>query len=413
MAGIVALSPARSERPPANGPYVGPVFKTSELDFDTGAARVELIDGRMMSFPMPRMPAAPTTIRRSRLDYEGRLLRLTLDDDNELDVEIGQVTTPSTEVPVVYLDQLHWVALAQARYAPSKLSKGVLEAATTVMELAQQRKILLPMSGAHFTEIAPTYGQRRRDFAITLLHLSRGWQMRNPIRIRGAEYRASMIGEEPAATNVFTLEPGVLFAAGPKPPEMNDLNGPADLIDMIERVVAVSAVYSTLLEGEAIDMSEGHAAAERWAAGFPPLAEYMREQKTPVEDARLNTYARFLSDQQPEIAAAAGEVKLSSDAFTAWLDGLSSGLPTMPYLGRLAETLFIRLRNADEKWRRNDLNDMNFLCAASGYADYVVAEAHASEYLRRAEKKVRPGATVVRRLSDLAETLGSHGVRPD
>ena len=42
--------------------------------------------------------------------------------------------------------------------------------------------------------------------------------MQNPVRLRGQEYAASMLGQDPVAADVFTLEPGVLFTEGPAPP---------------------------------------------------------------------------------------------------------------------------------------------------------------------------------------------------
>ena len=51
-------------------------------------------------------------------------------------------------------------------------------------------------------------------------------------------------------------------------------------------------------------MREGHEAAERWAAEFPPLARYMREHKTSADHARINTRARLIADLAEETAIA-------------------------------------------------------------------------------------------------------------
>ncbi|MGH2913143.1 MAG: hypothetical protein ACRDJ3_11785, partial [Solirubrobacteraceae bacterium] len=91
-----------------------------------------------------------------------------------------------------------------------------------------------------------------------MLGLSRGWQMQNPIRVRAQEYLASILGHEPVASDVFTLQPGVLFVEGPKPPAPM-LGVPTPLAEMISRVVAVSAVYAAVLDDEPPDMGEGKA----------------------------------------------------------------------------------------------------------------------------------------------------------
>jgi hypothetical protein len=166
-----------------------------------------------------------------------------------------------------------------------------------------------------------------------------------------------------------------------------------------------------VLDDEAVDMREGHEAAERWAAGFPSLAQYMREHKTSAEHARINTRARLIADLGDETAIAALHAGLSPEQYSLWLvDELPDRLREMPYVGRLHEVLYHRLRNADDKWRRNDLIDMNFLCCAAGYADVVVGEKQTSEYLRRAETMCLPGAVVCRTLTEATDALHRLGI---
>ncbi|MGH2912703.1 MAG: hypothetical protein ACRDJ3_09545, partial [Solirubrobacteraceae bacterium] len=120
---------------------------------------------------------------------------------------------------------------------------------------------------------------------------------------------------------------------------------------------------------------EGKAAANRWATGFPALATYMRERRMSEEHARINALARFIVDQRQEIAQAAARTTISSERFAGWLaDKFPDELARMPEAARLSEVLYLRLRNADEKWEAKDLNDMNFLCTAAGYADLTVGE---------------------------------------
>jgi hypothetical protein len=224
------------------------------------------------------------------------------------------------------------------------------------------------------------------------------------------EYLASILGQEPVASDVFTLQPGVLFAEGPEPPAPM-VGVPARLAEMISRVVAVSAVYESVLDDEPPDMAEGRAAAERWAAGFAPLATYMREQRMSEEHTRINAHARFIVDQGQELARVGAHAGIHPDQFAGWLnDKFPDELARMPYVGRLSEVLYLRLRNADEKWEANDLNDMNFLCAAAGYADLTVGEKKTTEYLRRAESHVPPSSQLCRQLSEAVTLLKAGGI---
>ncbi|MGO9751130.1 MAG: hypothetical protein ACLP8S_03620 [Solirubrobacteraceae bacterium] len=208
------------------------------------------------------------SIRRSRLDIERRVLLLILDDAKTLETEIGVPgETPPAEVPVIYLDQLHWIALAQQLSAPSGLRESERAAARSIIGLARDQRIVLPFAGAHLVEMAPLAGRRRRDLAATILEMCRGWQMRNPVRVRASEYIASMLGHDPVATAVFTRDPGVLFSQGPAPPVLTPGLPPA-LTELLTRVIATSAVYSAVLDDEPLETAEGRAARQRVGSGL-------------------------------------------------------------------------------------------------------------------------------------------------
>lgn len=387
------------------------MFRSYEIDFDARIVRLELVDGSVISEPMATQTPRYDSIRRARLDIERRLLVFTLDDDTTLETELGSSgQLPQTGVPVIYLDQLHWIALAQQIWAPTRLRASEREAARSIIRLANEQRIILPMAGAHFVEMGPVLGRRRRDLATTILGLSRGWQMQNPAKVRSSEYRASMLRQDPVATSVFTREPGVLFSTGPALPRMTS-GMPPEISDLLTGVVATSAVYSAMLDDEPLEIAEGQAAVARWAAGFPGLAEYMRAKRMGEDDARTNARARLVTDQREDIALAAKQAGMTTAGFAAWLaDRFPVDLAQMPYVGRLAEMLYLRLRNADERWEGNDFNDINFLCTAAGYADITVGEKKTIEYLRRSQLRVRPGADLCRHLSEAIDVLTDRGI---
>lgn len=387
-------------------------FESWELDFEQRLLTVELSSGHSKTFPMPEAMPTAMPFRRSKLDFTASTLHLTVPDGEELTVELGRPGAhdePSAGRPVVYLDQLHWVSLARQRHAPEKLTAKGARAARELIALAESQRIVLPLSAGHLTEMAALHGRWREHLGLTLMALSRGWQMRNPVAVRQVEFMLTMRGERPRPPGVFTLQPEVLFAASKPSEPASDLPPPFD--DLLPRLTWVSAVYAAVLGGEPVDMREGHEAAERWAAGFPGLAQYMREHKTSAEHARINTRARLLEDFGDETAIAAKRAGLTPDQYAEWLNHqLPARLDEMPYVGRLHEVLYHRLRNADDRWERNDLIDMNFLCCAGGYADIVVGEKQTSEYLRRAASVSASGAVVCRTLTEALEALGRLGV---
>jgi hypothetical protein len=389
-------------------------FTSLEIDFEHGLATIDLSDGRRETFPMPAaLVAAGAPFLSSKFDFTSHTLSFTVTSGDVLIVEVGVPGTPHgppTGRPVVYLDQLHWVSLAKQRHAPEKVNEATASAATTLIELAEAQRILLPLSAGHLTEMAHLQGRWRAHLGLTLLALSRGWQMRNPVAVRETEFLRTMRGESSRTRAVFTLQPEVLFAASKPSEPATDLPPPFD--DLLPRLTWASALYAAVLDEEAVDAREGHEAAERWAAGFPSLARYMREHKTSAEHARINTRARLIADLGDETALAAQRAGLSPEQYSLWLkDALPDRLREMPYVGRLHEVLYHRLRNADDKWERNDLIDLNFLCCAAGYADIVVGEKQTSEYLRRAESMSAPGAVVCRTLPEAIDALERLGIR--
>jgi hypothetical protein len=384
-----------------------------EIDFEHRLATIELSDGRRETFAMPEaLAAAGAPFLRSRFDFTSNTLSFTVASGDVLIVEVGVAGAadgPPPGRPVVYLDQLHWVSLAKQRHAPEKLNEATADAATALIQLADAQRILLPLSAGHLTEMAHLEGRWREHLGLTLMALSRGWQMRNPVAVRKTEFLRSMRGDSPRTPGVFTLQPEVLFVASQRSEPATDLPPPFD--DLLPRLTWASALHATVLDDEAIDMREGHEAAERWAAGFPALAHYMREHKTSAEHARINTRARLIADLGDETALAAQRAGLSPDQYSLWLtEELPNRLREMPYVGRLHEVLYHRLRNSNDKWERNDLIDMNFLCCAAGYADIVVGEKHTSQYLRRAESMSAPGAIVCRTLQEAIDALRRIGI---
>jgi len=77
----------------------------------------------------------------------------------------------------------------------------------------------------------------------------------------------------------------------------------------------------------------------------------------------------------------------------------------MPFIGRLREVLFHRLRNPEDHWEPNDLVDVQFLSCAAGYASVVVGERKASHYLQLAGQGFGDGAQIVSTLPDAVDAL--------
>jgi hypothetical protein len=100
--------------------------------------------------------------------------------------------------PVVYLDQRHWITLAQRLHSPDEVAERDREPAERLIELARSKLIALPLSSANLWEIAPT-GPHRRDVALTMVELSRGWQTEGSGQRPWAGVEAVDVGAESSA----------------------------------------------------------------------------------------------------------------------------------------------------------------------------------------------------------------------
>ncbi len=371
-----------SRRPKSlrSGPPPGPPlasFRRLEIDLESGLAKVEFADGKAVVFPMHSLRSrAEAGMRRGVYDTARHRFTVTLPMGEEVAMEmVGPGTPwPAPPRPVVYLDQLHWIALAQSVWAPEKVDAPIREAAERLIELARERAICLPFSAGNLTEMTQMDGRRRRHLATVILELSRGWQMRSPITVRGGELRAVLGGLDPHITDVFTLRTGEIFAEGLKPVDAPE-DFPLEWQHWLKNLTAVSAMVAAMIDDEKLSKARGNAMAQSWAADHHGLALRLREKQNTKAEVRRASLAKLVSDLASEIAAAAQAARSDQGRLEDWLEtDLEADLARMPYLARQREVIHQRLSNADDRWEANDLTDINYLCCASAYADVMVGE---------------------------------------
>ena len=72
---------------------------------------------------------------------------------------------------------------------------------------------MLPVSAGNLVETTPLHGERRTVLAATILELSRGWQMRNPLHVRLEEILRAVQGQPPIASEVFAPQADGFFGS--------------------------------------------------------------------------------------------------------------------------------------------------------------------------------------------------------
>jgi len=379
------------------------------VDFERALMSVVFADGQIRVEPSQR-PVQPGVLGLIRTEYDlaSRELHLTLPSRRRITLEVGLPGVedrPARGRKVVYLDQNHWRTLRDALHAPDALTPVKRDAAMTVCDLARSKRVILPLSSAHAYETGRTYGTLRRELATTMLELSRGWQMRNPLRVRQEELAAALAGREPVARAVFTLDPDVMFG---KPSSQS--TAPADFSEPMrvlhQRLTNISAIAAAMIEDEPEDPAEARQLAAQWADSHEAIARRLGEDGASAREVRRATFMALVADLSDEIAEAALTSGQAPESLERWIDGDAQGdFARMPYLGQLHDVLFRRVRNVGENWRGNDLTDAHFLSCAAGYADVVVGEKLHADYL--AAGNADHGAYVCRTLAQAVNHLAA------
>lgn len=381
-------------------------------DFEAGTHEVVLRSGERVTEPSELAYDPRLGLRRAVYDRRTQVLMLELVEGRTVEVEVG---VGQEDVLAgrrrVYLDQNKWVALAQHLHRPERLTPAENAAAATVIGWVRQHRIVLPLSGAHWSEIGSARSRYRATLVPLMLDLCRGWQMRSPLQVRTDELdfvfaeRAGAIGR--VVRDVVTLQPGAIFSEHSRYTLPTSSLPPA-AAEMHIQLTWITSLYSAMLDDEREDRTVAEDLATRWATSFHELAQELRRNMTARSHSEQVTAMRLVTDMQDDVVKAAAGAGLTPEQFVGWgLNHALEDLSRVPYLGTMLAATHVRLRNVGDTWNSHDLTDMLYLACASAYTDIVVCERKAADYLTRAWRGRTGGAPLVTSLSALVEQL--HG----
>lgn len=375
------------------------------VDYVGRQAEVELSNGLVVSQPLlTKSPGPPAGIGRARYEPSAQELTVTFHWGDKATFEMGP--TERAVRPVVYLDQNHWVRLACHQWSPDKVPAPHRDGYARLFALACDRSIVLPLSAAHTVETARSDGRWRRHLATTMLQLSRGWQMRSPLKVRRQELHLDMTLHRVSDTEspneipeVFTLDPGALFATEKHVPSSSPT------AEMNARLTWATSFADMLIEDEREDSEHARAKVAAWAAAYSAVSVGLREERASKEDIQRHSQDALLADLTDDVSQAAAKAGLRGPEFASWFEQSRDRFAHLPCIGRLQQVTHQRLRNPQYRWKPNDLNDMHFLSCAAGYADILLAEKDTSHQLRCAERNVPPGARICRSPAEVVERV--------
>jgi hypothetical protein len=293
---------------------------------------------------------------------------------------------------VVYLDQCIWRRMTDAQHDPSALGKAAeLAAAQDLISLVEQRKVILPLSSGHHAETT-NWGDdaRRYQLGLTTLRLSRGWQMRDPLIVRRQEIKTGLLRHIRAESlipplPVFTLQPNA--ASGRVDPVDTPDDFPPEAAHVMQTLTYVTSMVSTILDAERIAPTTQRLA---WVDVNQRFSDWLdSETGRPGPQKRKSVDVLLLNDIGQEIAEEAHRVGLNPRQVSEWVRGpMFRDMEQVPSVGIYRSVLQDRHLNIGTTWAANDLTDMVYLSAATGYADVVVAERHMTNMLSQAQRRL-------------------------
>lgn len=382
------------------GSYPSSNIARVSLDYETGSVAVLRTDGALLVDTLSPRPESSHVKCSTFFPSESRM-EISVGEET-VSITLGTVND-RTDLPVVYLDQNHWIDFARWRKGSDQLSADTQRFYETLAEAALQQRVIVPLSSAHLAETSKRGGLTRLDLASTMLTYSAGWQMRSVLALRRAELRVLFELIAPLERgDVFTLAPEAIL-------DMNPSTARADLGDelgeLVRRQTWATTLVSLLLDSEP-DEDAGGEAAHNWAQSFRGLADAMKGNERAKQMSRDLTRMRFISDLGEDFLRAASTAMPSED-FPRWMAECEYALSGVPALGRVRELMHLRITNSDDKWEAHDLNDMMFLSYAAGYADLVIGEKKMINLLKRCDGRVSPGAKLHRRADQAQGDLDS------
>jgi hypothetical protein len=389
-----------------------PVITMITMDLETSSVAVTRSDGKEIRFPLDSSTFADTgALSRLHITptFDGLLAVTRSGDEVIFEVAKHEGGDQMGSRLVVYLDQNQWSAIAKARHDPEAVGTEDHQAARQMEQWAQDRRIILPASSGHYFETTKwAEGPARYRLGLTVLQLSRGWQMRDPLQVRRDELhdafrRRFAEGGALREAPVFTLSPNVIhrLSRGDEPhAPPSDL--PADLAFQYEALTSATALIDVILDSKHIEPGP----TTDWAGSNQRFSDWLDGEDRDSQQKRKSVDVFLLSDLRREIAEEALAAGITPEQLSLWaLNEMAETIRVLPATGLFREMLHDRHLNAGTVWKTNDLTDMVYLSCAAGYADFVVCERHMGSVLAQGLRRLGRQQNVFRRLRDAVPAI--------
>ena len=368
---------------------------------DDGVLAIRTRDGAVHGYPAPAgLNAFSPRIDFAEFAVGKRELSIATDRGDLIQLDVGTYRnlSPRRNRLVVYLDQNHMSSLSKALRAPRRLrNEKEWKAALTLIRWAGSGEIIVPFSAAHMAETGAWPNEEARyHLATTILSVSRGWQLRDPLQQRHDELVSLLTESIDRATPIpdaVTLSPNAALASRLQPRLARDANIDANptIRHLYQSMVWLNVSVAVMLDEDSIPTSP----AMDWVERVQVFTDRLQAEPARTKANRRKAAAAFMfADESTELARAAVDAGLAPSELSGW--GRESWL--LNDRGRPGVSVFrsamIDKILSGHKWEPNDLTDLIYLSTAVGYCDFVAGDRRTVALLRQQTRRLRYGAEV-------------------
>jgi hypothetical protein len=339
----------------------------------------------------------------------------------------------NSEPTIIYLDQLHWIHLAQVRTGHAS-GLQYKEAYDFLYAQKKAGKIVCPLSLTHYMELQATSSYRQRtDVASVMAELSAYMTISSTSVLRIAEIDHALKKHFGKPTEPATVKPFGLGAsfAGSGQNKLMTLTGSKEVMDDfaravggIDKVKELEARYAVMAEFELLrgpheiqlqDLRQyynyapeaAEAIAHKRAAQEEELARQLKANPSQMNNLDGVVTARYLYWElfEPLYNALKSIDMTIQDFLALGRGGVTQFIHDIPTADVLIAFIKANLKNLHRTWKKNDIHDMDALAIAIPYCDVVVTEKHAYTQLLKAGVEQKYHTKLLRRLEDLPAVL--------
>ncbi|MFG2375210.1 hypothetical protein ACGFY9_27480 [Streptomyces sp. NPDC048504] len=382
------------------------------IDRETSSVVLTRSDGKEARQSIAPAPFESTSVL-SRLHWSpalGDLVAVTCKgDDIAFELPVRDRSDQLEQRLVVYLDQWVWRRITEALQGGTTVDREDRDAAEQLAEWVRDRRIVLPASAGHYYETTKWASEHNRyRLGLTILQLSRGWQMLDPLQVRRDEIDGMFrrwLGQDAdgRATAVFTLTPNSLHSSSRMVPYTPPSDFSTDDAFRMVALTAASAYIDVMLDTERVEPGP----EPGWVQFNQRFSDWLDGQNWDSQQKRRSIDALLFADFRNELAEGAQGAGLSPQDLQRWGQKQPmNGFSILPATGLYRAMLHHRHLNRGTTWKRSDLTDMIYLSCAAGYADFVVCEKHMREPLERGVRRLGLRTKVFRHLSEAVAAIG-------